>query len=63
MKKDKLTWEEGMMKLLTFYTEAVIAGDKKEAISCGQEMVKIGKTLDTTQKFLSSTVKNHSHLN
>ena len=63
MRKQNITWEQGMVKLMTLYTEAMISGNREEAISVGEEMIKIGKTLDKTQKFLSSTVKDHSHLN
>ena len=67
-----------MVKLMALYTEAMISGNREEAISVGEEMIKIGRTLDKTQsfitklqredkqktqKFLTSTVKDHSHLN
>jgi len=63
MRKQKITWEQGMVKLMALYTEAMISGNREEAITVGEEMIKIGKTLDNTQKFLTSTVKDHSHLN
>ena len=63
MRKQKITWEQGMVKLMALYTEAMISGNREEAISVGEEMIKIGKTLDNTHKFLTSTVKDYSHLN
>lgn len=68
MRKQKITWEHGMIKLMTLYTEAMISGNREEAISVGEEMIKIGRTLDKTQSFITKLQredkqKTNSHLN
>ena len=68
MRKQKITWEHGMIKLMTLYTEAMISGNREEAISVGEEMIKIGRTLDKTQSFITrlqreDKQKTNSHLN
>ena len=68
MRKQKITWEQGMIKLMTLYTEAMISGNREEAISVGEEMIKIGRTLDKTQSFITrlqreDKQKTNSHLN
>jgi|TARA_B100001769_G_C21731782_1_gene401996 hypothetical protein len=60
MKKPKITWEEGMTKCLGLYTEALFKGDKEEAIEIGHQMIAIGKTLDSTQKFLEKQNKTYN---
>ena len=57
-----------MIKLMALYTEAMISGNKEEAISVGEEMIKIGRTLDKTQSFITKLQredkqKTNSHLN
>tara|TARA_Y100001938_G_C7735076_1_gene256568 strand:+ start:237 stop:443 length:207 start_codon:yes stop_codon:yes gene_type:complete len=68
MRKQKITWEHGMIKLMALYTEAMISGNREEAISVGEEMIKIGRTLDKTQSFITrlqreDKQKTNSHLN
>ena len=57
-----------MIKLMALYTEAMISGNREEAISVGEEMIKIGRTLDKTQSFITKLQredkqKTNSHLN
>ena len=59
MNTPKITWEEGMTKCLGLYTEALFRGDKDEAIDIGHQMIAIGKTLDSTQKFLEKQNKTY----